>query len=287
VHAPAIDAALVARLYAQSRAATWNISTERFEAALIASLVHAKAKSNDAATNAEQYLSALHLEDLALAVACASGHEDAWDHFVKEHRPLLQRAALAIDPANGAELADSLFSDLFSQSLFRYFHGRAKLSTWLRAVIAQRHVDRVRVMKREEPLPDDDAGPVAAGSQAANTDHARFLLALREALAAVTAALAPKDRLRMKLYYAQDMTLAAIGRMLGEHEATVSRQLSRTRKEIRLATEARLRTHHGFEDRTLIECLQSVSADAGELDLAEVFGLPSPRKNARADRSIG
>ena len=30
------------------------------------------------------------------------------------------------------------------QSLFRYFHGRSSLTTWLRAVLAQRHVDRLR-----------------------------------------------------------------------------------------------------------------------------------------------
>jgi len=38
-----------------------------------------------------------HLEDLALACACASGHEGAWEHFVREYRPLLYRAADAID----------------------------------------------------------------------------------------------------------------------------------------------------------------------------------------------
>src|SRR5471032_2333407 len=91
----------------------------------------------------ERCLSALHLEDLALACACAAGDEGAWEHFVLEHRPLLYRAADAIDPGGGArELADSLYADLFGlrdregerQSLFRYFHGRSRLSTWLRAV---------------------------------------------------------------------------------------------------------------------------------------------------------
>ncbi len=121
-----------------------------------------------------RYLSSLHLEDLALACACALGDGAAWDHFVLEMRPALYRAADALDRSGAArELADSLYADLYGldqrggarQSLLRYFHGRSSLATWLRAVLAQRHVDRVRVDRRTEPLPEELAGrasPAAA-----------------------------------------------------------------------------------------------------------------------------
>jgi IS30 family transposase len=46
-------------------------------------------------------------------------------------------------------------------------------------------------------------------------------------------ALDARDRLRLRLYYGQDMTLAAIGRVLGEHEATVSRKLEKARTSLR------------------------------------------------------
>ena len=42
------------------------------------------------------------------------------------------------------------------RSLFRYFQGRSSLATWLRAVLSQRYVDRLRAQKRLEPLPDED-----------------------------------------------------------------------------------------------------------------------------------
>ena len=59
-------------------------------------------------------LSSLHLEDLALACACALGDAAAWDHFVLEMRPGLYRAADALDPTGAArELADSLYADLY------------------------------------------------------------------------------------------------------------------------------------------------------------------------------
>jgi RNA polymerase sigma factor (sigma-70 family) len=46
-------------------------------------------------------------------------------------------------------------------------------------------------------------------------------------------ALDPRDRLRLRLYYGEGLTLAKVGRALGEHEATVSRNLDRIRKTIR------------------------------------------------------
>ena len=156
-----IDATLVARLYQQAQASRWGVSERAFTSALERSAAKAMPDAPQDRQRLERYLSSLHLQDLALACACADGHEAAWDHFVLEYRPVLYRSADAIDPAGGArELADSIYADLFGlqerdgerRSLFRYFHGRSSLSTWLRAVLAQRQVDRVRSMRRLTPL---------------------------------------------------------------------------------------------------------------------------------------
>src|SRR5690606_13741685 len=141
-------------------------------------------------------LEALRLEDLALACACAEGDEAAWEHFVLTFRPVLYRAAAAIDPTGGArDLADSLYADLFGmpapgvdrKSLFRYFHGRSSLATGLRAVVARRHIDRIRADKRWEPLPEEDAAP--APSAEPDPDGRRFgaviVMALRLAVEAL------------------------------------------------------------------------------------------------------
>src|SRR5262249_31870503 len=108
----------------------------------------------------EGYLRTLHLEDLGLACACLDGIEPAWEFFVANYRDDLRAASRAIlrstghaDDARADELADSLYAELYGlrvgsnskrRSLFEYFHGRSKLSTWLRAVLAQRHVDLLR-----------------------------------------------------------------------------------------------------------------------------------------------
>src|SRR3984893_12951412 len=112
-------------------------------------------------------VSAIHLEDLELARRCADGDESAWQRFMLEYRPVLYRAADALEPGGGArDLADSLYADPYGltggdrqrASLFRYFQGRSSLATWLRAVLAQRYVDRLRAQRRLVPLPDAEPG---------------------------------------------------------------------------------------------------------------------------------
>ena len=232
----------------------------------------------------ERYEKSLHLADLALACACMEGHPEAWDHFVMEFRPVLYRAADAIDRSGRArEVADALYGELYSKALFRYFHGRSSLATWLRSLVSQRYVDRIRETRRTEPLPEESSpAAIAARPVRSNPDHARFVTAVQSVLAAALAALAPRDRLRLRCYYAQEMTLAQIGRITREHEATVSRQLARTRKTLRAEAERRLRDDHRFTPEEIAECFSSVSEDAGTLDLGVLL---SDRKESVDDRS--
>ena len=279
-----LDAKLLDRLYQRSGAERWAVPRADFTAALELSVAHRfRGGASTPGTpgtprDVAAFCDALHLADLALACACASGNDAAWDQFMREQRPLLYRAADAMDATGRArESADALYAELWGvrkegprQSLFRYYHGRSSLTTWLRAVLAQRHVDRIRVDRRSEPLPDEDMPAVAAiGSH--DPDRARWMTLANEALGAAVGALAPRDRLRLGCYYAQDMTLAAIGRLLGEHEATVSRQLTRTRRVLRESMERHLREEHRLGEADIDECFASASSDSGGIDLQKVL----------------
>ena len=239
-------------------------------------------------------MNASYARDLELARRCAAGEEQAWERFVLEFRPQLYRAADALDPSGGArDLADSLYADLYGmpesgsdrQSLFRYFQGRSSLATWLRAVLSQRYVDRLRAQRRLAPLPDEDHAPAAgrdARADPPDPDRARHLALLRAALGSAVARLDPRDRLRLGCYYVQELTLAQIGRMMKEHEATASRQLARTRRALREDVERQLREDHHLSVAQIEECVASASEDAGPLDLAELLR----RKKSDPDRSI-
>ena len=289
-----LDAPLAARLYERSRDARWYVTSARFKTALEASIAKAFAGAAGA-REVERYASALHLEDLALACACADGHEAAWEHFILQHRPVLYRAADALAPGGAArESADSIYGELFGveerdgerRSLLRYFHGRSSLATWLRAVLSQRYVDRVRHERRLAPLPDGELEDPAAAAQAPDPDRARFVTLIRAALARALETLHARDRLRLGLYYAQQLTLAQAGRILLEHEATVSRQLARTRTAIRRTVEEELRAA-GLTEQEIARCFESVIEDAGPLDLAALFDATAEAcKNREPDRSI-
>ena len=292
---PPISGALVGRLFDRSGAAAWDLTREQFQAALETSLTHAFSDRAPSPEDVERYLQSLHLEDLAVACACAAGSGRAWDHFVLRYRPVLYRAGDAIDPTGTArELADALYAELYGldvrggvrQSLFRYFHGRSSLATWLRAVLAQRFVDAKRSTRRLEPLPDQELQETRASAAFGadrDPDAPRLVGLLRAALNATVSGLAARDRLRLACYYAKDLTLATIGRELGEHEATVSRHLARTRREIRADVERRLRDDHGLDPHAIDLCWRSVLADTGDLDVGAMMGLS--RKDPSTDRS--
>ena len=285
-----IDSALAEQLYREAKADRWRLSRLTFTNALETGCSKAFPGGDPSSRDLRKYLSTLRLEDLALACACAEGDAAAWDHFVLEMRPALYRAADALDPSGGArELADSLYGDLYGlderggarQSLLRYFHGRSSLATWLRAVLAQRHVDRLRVERRHDPLPEelpDRAAPLGA----ADPECPALVDLLRSALGRVLARLDPRDRLRLACYYAEDLTLAQTGRLLREHEATVSRQLSRSRRTIRADVEREL-SALGLNEARIERCFECATEDAGPMDLAEMLSMC---KEVPQDRSI-
>ena len=279
---PWIDSALAERLYREARADRWRLPPVAFTSALDLSCKKAFAGRQPGSRELTRYLSSLHLEDLALACACAEGHAAAWDHFVLEMRPSLYRAADALDASGGArDLADALYGDLYGvgdrtglrQSLLRYFHGRSSLATWLRAVLGQRYVDRVRASRRLEPLPDELPG-LPGSSPPADPECPELVGLLRGALERALAGLEPRERLRLACYYRDDLTLAQTGRLLREHEATVSRQLSRTRKLLR-DTVARDLRGQGLQDAQVQRSFECATEDAGPMDLATMLaGVP-------------
>ena len=225
----------------------------------------------------------IHSADLELARLCAEGDEPAWERFVREYRPILYRAADALDRSHAArEVADSLFAELYGlgltgsarQSLLRYYEGRSSLATWLRAVLAQRYVDRLRIQRRTEalsPAIDEQASVRSDSHREPDPDRARYIALVREALGRAVAGLPPRDRLRLGCYYVQELTLAATGRVLRESEATSSRRLAQSRRLIRLEIERRLRDHARLTDDQIAACFASVADDPGPLDLKQVI----------------
>jgi RNA polymerase sigma-70 factor, ECF subfamily len=271
---------VAAGLYERSGAAAYGMSTQQFAAILDEVLL--KYLPHDSAHNAAhdspeisvakktEFCAGLRLEELALARACAAGNERAWQDFISRYRQKLYSMALHItrDDAHAAELADSLFADLYgvnardgvrSSKLVSYT-GRGSLEGWLRTVMAQEFVNRYRKQKRTVSLEEQTEEGVqfaAAIPAPACVSDPRLETATDDALAE----LSPEDRFTLASYYLDGQTLAEIAQTLGLHESSVSRRLDR------LSTGLRKRILAGLRMRGMSH---AQAAEALETDVRDI-----------------
>jgi RNA polymerase sigma-70 factor (ECF subfamily) len=271
-------------LYQRSGAAAYGVSAEQF-AAILDQILHKYfgAGPGSAHSSAEQradFCAGLRLEELALARACAEGNELAWQDFISRYRPKLHSMALHItrESAHAAELADSLFADLYGlnardglrRSKLVFYTGRGSLEGWLRTVMAQEFINRYRKQKRTVSLEEQTekgvqfaaAGPEPVWASDRSSDgisDQRLEAATDEALAELSA----EDRFTLASYYLDGRTLAEIARTLGLHESSISRRLDR------LATGLRKRILTGL--RTLgmshAQATEALEADVRDIRL--------------------
>ena len=246
---------LITELHAGAMCARWGVPPEAFAEGLRRSAEKRFGGAQPDPGDVEVYLKSLHLEDLALACACGEGIEKAWEFFIAHFRQDLRNAASAMlrgsgraDNARAEELADSLYAELYGvrssadgrrKSLFEYFHGRSKLSTWLSAVLAQKQVDLFRTSGRTVSLEAEMEGEAPrelasrTESVPADPDREMYIGRFERALSPSLANLAPRECMILACYYVDQLTLAEIGRLLREHESTVSRHLERLRRALR------------------------------------------------------
>jgi RNA polymerase sigma-70 factor len=270
----------LARLCKRAGAARWNVGDESIRDAAW----RAACAADVAGSAIDSFIDVLHADDLSLAIACQAGNPDAWERFIDGFRPALYAAARAIagDDARGRELADSLWAEMYGlevrdgrrRSILSYYHGRSSILTWMRAVLAQRHVDYIRTQSRIQPL-DEQSEDTAASDGGDRIDppdpnRARYVALLGEALDAALKALAPRDRMRMAYYYRHDLSLKQIGRAMGEHESTVSRQLARTRGQIKSEIERALRDGAKLSREQIAMCYEFAAGDL-KIDLTRAL----------------
>jgi RNA polymerase sigma-70 factor len=306
------DPAKLAQWCALAGIEQWGVSRERFTEELARYAAARFHRERPSVEELRAYVGALRLEDLGLACACADGVAAAWEHFVGIYRNYLRACAGAMlkrsaSAPEAQELADSLFAELYGLSAgkrgspLRYFHGRSSLKTWLRAVLAQRHVDRIRAGRKFEELEDEDGRdnaklPAAARElQVADPHRARYLLKFANALQTALANLDARDVELLRMYYAEQKKLAEIGRGLGEHESSVSRHLEKVRQDVRRAVEEILRGGSevvngdgrtgGMSEAEIALCFEYGAEDA-PIDLDKLLSPSATREVKREGKKV-
>jgi RNA polymerase sigma-70 factor (ECF subfamily) len=259
-----------ASLYERSGAAAYALDVEQF-VSILEEIVRKYLLGETSTESASIFCAGLRLEELALARACAAGNEQAWQDFVNRFRQKLHNMALHItrDGATAAELADSLFADLYGvnardgvrRSKLVFYTGRGSLEGWLRTVMAQEFINRYRKQKRTVSLEEQTeegvqfAAPIPEPACAADK---RLETATDEALAELSA----EDRFTLASYYLDGRTLAEIARTLGLHESSISRRLDRLSTSLRKRILASLRAR-GMSHAQAAEALETDVRDLG------------------------
>jgi RNA polymerase sigma-70 factor (ECF subfamily) len=250
-----------------------------------------------------EFIDRLQADDLCLIVACEQGDQKAWDDLVARFSATVRSAARSASAnEEGAEdLAQSIWAELHGLRLrpdgkpagkLAYYSGRGSLAGWLRAVVAQLAVDQHRKQSRLVQ-PEEDAdfdrilqqGPEEQGwsghGEAVNPElqfaQKTAGAEMKRALAAAIKQLSPEDRLLVKLYYFDGLRLREAGVVLGVHEATASRRLTRIHADLRQQVGIILIEEAGWSkpetERAFAEVALHLEADIEPLLAGDGFSL--------------
>ena len=206
-----------------------------------------------------KFIDELQADDLCLIIACERGDENAWTDLVERFTTTVRSAARSASTNEDAaeDLVQSIWAELYGlrarkdgtpASKLAYYSGRGSLAGWLRAVVGQLAVDTFRKQSRLVQTEEDtdldrlahDASlgegqtVLAAIPTPEESISNRFAQAdMQQALSDAVQELAAEDRLLVKLYYFDNLRLREAGAVLGVHEATASRRLTRIQTDLR------------------------------------------------------
>jgi RNA polymerase sigma-70 factor (ECF subfamily) len=253
-------------------------------------------KPDASAKEIGDFIDALHADALLLVVACECGDGAAWNDLIEQYRATVLSAARSSSAgeSEAEELADSVWAELHGLRVradgkpagkLAYYSGCGSLGGWLRAVVGQLAIDRhrrtSRLVQTEEASEFDRAAAEsheADGWRASAPPDPENALSERDAARAVEQSLAralggldAEDRLLVKLYYFDGLRLKEAGAMLGVHEATASRRLTRLHAEIRKRVEAILTSEHKWTREEVARTLADAAHAQTDADLRSML----------------
>jgi RNA polymerase sigma-70 factor (ECF subfamily) len=279
-----------------SRAVDLDVLVSRVKAAVEKYLL--KDDENASQATVAQFIDELQADDLCLILACERGDESAWSDLVERFTSTVRSAARsASSNEDGAQdLAQSIWAELYGlrvrddgkrASKLAYYSGRGSLAGWLRAVVAQLAIDHHRKQSRTVQTEDDaefdrlaqrsdDGQEGFLASATLNPEDAiSDKLAgaeMKRALERSMKELSDEDRLLVKLYYFDGLRLREAGSVLGVHEATASRRLSRIHGELRDRVESILISELGWSKSETASAFGQVALNL-ETDLEPLLAV--------------
>src|SRR2546429_3993025 len=234
----------------------------------------------------ESFVDTLHADDLCLVIACERADDQAWNDLFEGYGATVRSAARATssNEAMADDVAQSIWAELHGLKTrddgkpggkLGYYSGVGSLGGWLRAVVGQLAIDQhrrqTRLVQAEEDsdldrMALDDWHSDGAGADQMSASPEELLMSkmgsagVEKALGRALAQLPDEDRLLMKLYYFDGLRLREAGAVLGVHEATASRRLTRIHGDVRQHVETILMKEHGWTKSEAANSLAEIAA---------------------------
>lgn len=230
------------------------------------------------------FVDRLQADDLCLIVACEQGKQKAWGDLVERFSPTVRSAARGASSNEDAaeDLAQSIWAELHGlrrgvdgqpTGKLAYYSGCGSLAGWLRAVVAQLAVDQHRKQSRlvqteqdsdfdrmvQISIQHDWSGRDPVENPEDETSRKLAAAEMQQALSNAVQELAVEDRLLVKLYYFDGLRLKEAGAVLGVHEATASRRLTRVHAELRRQVESVLMNDKGWTKSETAEAFSKLA----------------------------
>jgi RNA polymerase sigma-70 factor (ECF subfamily) len=207
--------------------------------------------------------------ELYLAVACSAGDPAALALFDSRYLVVVDAAVARIDASAdfAAEVRQVLRERLLvgPDAKLRDYRGQGSLAGWVRTAAVRTALNLRRAGKHyvaatrvEEPL----GARLAPESLLARAQHRDEVMA---ALQRALAALDPEERLLLRYYYADGLTLSKIAVLLRVSVTTVFRRLTAATESVLDGVRAELRDRLGLSSDSLDSLLRDVR---GEIDLS-------------------
>jgi RNA polymerase sigma-70 factor (ECF subfamily) len=214
---------------------------------------------NVATSIIEVFIEKLQADDLCIIVACEEGNEKAWSDLVERFSSTVRSAArsASANEEGADDLAQSIWAELHGlrrrgdgqpAGKLAYYSGRGSLAGWLRAVVAQLAIDQHRKQSRLVQTEEDAdfdliiqhgqnrgdwLGREPVSNPEVQTSQKIAGAEMQAALSRAIKKLSAEDRLLVKLYYFDGLRLREAGTVLGVHEATASRRLTRIQSDLK------------------------------------------------------
>lgn len=196
-------------------------------------------------------------DDSTLVRQCLAGDAEAWRVFVETYRRGMITLARRILPVQDAEdVVDAVLVDLWQRGKLAGYERRSSLRTWLGAVVINSALNARRAAASRAASAAAAVWP--ATDAATDPPPPQLHLVLHDAIAS----LEPATRTLVLLYYEQDLSLDALGRLFGLSKSTLSRALKDARERIRAEADRLARERSGVSLASLRE-----GVDLGRLDL--------------------